>query len=63
MLLSLVLTFEPMQAPGAVVTLVLISRVEEAIKAGDENPMLFVEEEVDSLLCRRIVVKLNFGEG
>jgi hypothetical protein len=61
--LSLVLTLEPMQAPGAVVALVLVTRIQQAIEAGDEIPMLLVEEEVDSLLCRRAVVKLDCGEG
>jgi hypothetical protein len=48
--LSLILVFEPMQAPGAVVAFVFVARVEEAIEAGDDNVMLLEEEEVDALL-------------
>jgi hypothetical protein len=42
MALSLILTFEPVHAPRAIVALVLVSRVEEAIEARDESP-LFLE--------------------
>jgi hypothetical protein len=59
MVLPLVLIFEPMQAPGAVVTLVFVSRVDEAIEAGDENPMLYVEEEVDGILCKALSSNLT----
>jgi hypothetical protein len=62
MVLSLGLTLEPMQAPGAIMALVLVTGIQQAIEARDENPMFFVEKEVDGLLCRRIVIKLSFGE-
>jgi hypothetical protein len=60
--LSLVLAFEPMQAPGTIVALVLLARVHEAIEDGDENSMLFEVKQIKCLLCRRIVCKLYFEQ-
>jgi hypothetical protein len=58
--LSLVLAFEPVQAPGTILALVLDARVHEAIENGDENSMLFEVKQNNYLLCRRIVCKLDF---